>query len=43
VITGAVIMAVGVLLGAMITFKNQKPDGPTMTVVKNSPAASSDD
>lgn len=42
-ITGAVIMAMGVLIGAAITSKSQKSDGPTMTVVKNHPAASQDD
>lgn len=47
-ITGAIIMAVGVLLGAAIAgMNNKKPGGVTyegMTVVKNNhPAASSDD
>lgn len=44
-ITGAVIMAVGVLLGAAIANMNpKKPDnGPHLTVVKNHPTASQDD
>ena len=42
-ITGAIIMAVGVLLGATIRGMAEKnSDGPRMTVVKNHTAPSGD-